>query len=304
MNDQAVEVSQDEIFLNHLKARNDDKRKELERLMVDYEKEHGNLDTASSSSSNKNIQDALQTEFQLLKEATTDNLSSMPRTSLLETTNGNQPSESTLETMEMQQYAKDVLNSYHDLRETHQTLEMVLERETKKLAVKKAFVHQQKSILLSLEESQRTTSKGEAGHPAESSTNPSDSNCIEVNIKSENEWIRQQLHSICLKLTASDKTSTEEVSEGVKRKSSALGSSKSKRRRLKSSTESPTSLEMIIQKLLQRLLVDKPDDPYLSVEDLDNYSTRPQALELLKRCGVVQTHPENDKMIRLTDFRR
>ena len=255
-------------------------------MIAEYEEEKSTAAAHANSNSTDNA--AMEEELRLLQQQNTEFPSAVAIASLFDNHPSERPSEATVQDILLRQYAEEVLESYQDLAETHQTLEMVLERETQKLNVKKTFVEQQKSLFQSMKEKQA---------PAESLTQQiteGEETALEK-AKKENQWIRQEFQYITRKLL-----DERESLAGAKRTETStedLRATKKKKRRL--IDKKIKAFEKLVLDLIQRLL-DTPDNPYLT---LDETATDEEEIELLRKCGVIQYHPDNKTMIRLIDFR-
>lgn len=280
---------ENERFLDLLKEGNDKRRQELHKLVEEYEKEVDNDDRRLSDPTA-----ALQIELDLLKEQQQQTTQVGATASLLASSPEDRPSDTTVQQALMDEYATEVLDSYQDLVETQSTLEMVLEREKRKLQVKRSFVEQQKSLLEPLQEEQRLFHL--KGKKDDEGDEPSPS--AEDSIEKENEWIRKELGYVLCQLSPAKEKEAGGSKDSRQRKK--------KRRRPQvddSKESSPLPLKKLILGLTQRLL-DDPKDPYLKLEDYAEEDERDEMVkELLLNSGVAQTHPENDGLIRLTDYR-
>ena len=224
----------------------------------------------------------------------------------------------------LESFGEEIVDHYNDLLQTNSLFETLLERAKNKLQIKRDFTAQQEDLRKALDEELRTirkrretsvkeTSEKESQHYENSSLQGS--NTRERSRQNENQWLRQQLSYVAARLVNDDKKTNATASLDVQNQRHHLASSSrmSKKRKVgdgaqKDTTSSASStLDQVVLAAMNKLL-DDPLDPYLFLGTTKDGETRHKSeqdiLKILTHCKVVEAHPDNERLIRLTDYRK
>lgn len=329
-NERVCSKGNDTSYLETIQKRNQERRATLQQLADEYENiirqisVVENYDVSYNKPSIRDKVDAVQVDLDLLREnAGTTNF---PRN--MEPHQDGRPSSATEDRIWLERYATEVVQSYQDLQETSSVLEMVLKRERRKLDTKRDFIAQQQDLkaalteeIQSIQERNKTKARSKE-QDEESSTNNTNLQQLEQG----NQWIRQELAYVATKFMTTEEETTA-PSENPKRHRDFASDEQERRKQKKldggnqtllkeSSTSTPSgsrNLDQIVLDMMNRLLED-PVDPYLflsraegqtskEVNDTEENKETEELLRILRQCSVIETHPENERLFRLTDYR-
>lgn len=302
MNDKRI----DEVYLQTLQKKNDAKRDTLKRAVKEYEDELEEMSLPSNDVAGNvgyfpklSLADklnAMHVELDLLHE--TKSKPEFPR--CLENTD--EPSESTQNQRLVTMYGEEILESYKNIMDMKSVLEGVLEREERKLRTKREFIEEQEELNKALHEELRRLKEAKQQQFDSKNNSTGDDPIQHQAIKDENQWIREQLKYVAGKLTKQPPVETTENPRKKKRhlkESSNTAAQQEKRNEM--------SMDGFVLELMNRLL-SSGSDPYFFVarptSDSDGQTgINEETLGLLQECQVVRPHPNNDRLLRLTDYR-
>jgi hypothetical protein len=220
-------------------------------------------------------------------------------------------------------FGEEIVDHYNDLLQTSSFFESLLERAKNKLKIKRDFTAQQEDLRKALDEELRTirnlheksvneNHEKESQHDKTSSIQESN---VRESLQSENQFLRQQLAYVAVRLVNGDEVEKAAASLDVQNQRYQLASSSRMSKKRKASDGAPkdansasSTLDQVVLAAMDKLL-DDPLDPYLflgSTKDRESHdrSNEQDVLKLLKHCKVVEAHPDNERLIRLTDYRK
>ncbi|CAB9510587.1 expressed unknown protein [Seminavis robusta] len=325
-----------ERFLSNLRSTNDQRRQKLHRLLAEYDQELeewkvANPDVTTCRPSLEDHRMSLEVEWDLLQETKEQMFekSLVHIASVFPDFAESGPSEAVVRHCLLQEYSEQVLESYHDLAETHWTLQKVLEREKAKLELKQTYLKQQQNTVTRLQEQLRFYKQKEETEKetlAETDDKEQNEHQSQVStLKKQNEWIRGELGYVCQQLMAKLAKDIEK-GEAAKQptESKEQQSSKHKKRKKtkqrdkegqadETDSKRTSTMEDTVMELVTRLL-DNPSNPYVFVGENGNADEanpsnshdklgRKEIMEVLIDSGVTVEHQDKSGWVCLTDYR-
>jgi hypothetical protein len=196
-----------------LREKNQERKQELHRLLTGYDEElqQWKKEQLVNRLPSYNVARppleehmiALEVEWQLLQETKEQEFAKTLVTmgSLFANNktdeNYDGPSQAVVRHCLMQEYSEQVIHSYHDLAETHDTLTKALERETAKLELKQSYLKQQQKLLAEAKELQEHYQHDEV--ITRQKPVKAEKNRHEI-LQQRHDWICGELHYVCIKL--------------------------------------------------------------------------------------------------------